>query len=112
MKIHNNNWIFQNNVTVASDGNILYGNTNDTVTVFITGNSTSRTIVFEGMDGEGNWWSMPAFKLPNYDLANQTTGNNESWELDLANYVAVKCRVSSVAGGYVRITARVVNKNG
>lgn len=112
MEIWSNKWLFQEDATTTGNGKIFYGNKNDTLTVFITGSSSSRIIYFEGMDDEGNWYSAPAFKMPDYTMASSTTGNNEAWEIDLSNWVAVRTRISTVSGGTVKITGRAVNKNG
>jgi len=112
MNIHSNKWIFQDSVTAPANGEVLESGRADTVTLFITGTSATRTIYFEGSDNEGNWYSIPAFKLPTLTMASSTTGNNEAWEIDLTDSVYVRARVSAVAGGTVRITGRVVNSNG
>ena len=110
MNIQTNKWIFQDDVTTPGNGNVFRTGRNDLVTVFITGTSSSRTIVFEGCDGEDtpNWYSLSAIKLPDRTIAESTTGTDEVWEIPLANFVAVRCRVSAVAGGTVRVTGRVV----
>jgi hypothetical protein len=110
MNIQTNKWIFQDDVTTPGNGNVFRTGRNDLVTVFITGTSSSRTVVFEGCDGEDtpNWYSLSAIKLPDRTIAESTTGTDEVWEIPLANFVAVRCRVSAVAGGTVRVTGRVV----
>lgn len=104
--------LLQNNVTVPSNGIETIINSNDKATIFISGTSTSRTIIFEGKDNDGNWYSASAIKLSDATRANQTTGNNEAWSLDLSNWVSFRIRVSAVAGGYVRVTAKIIRTNG
>lgn len=106
-------FIFQDNITIIGNGSALYANRNDILTIYITGTATSRTIVFEGSDSEGNWYNALACKLPELTMATQTTGTtNEVWTIDMTNWVAVRTRVSSISGGTLRITGKVVNSNG
>lgn len=103
---------FQNNVTSPNEGTIFTINSFDKATFFITGTSTSRTIIFEGSDGDGNWYNALAAKIPDLTMAYQTTGTNEAWIIDLTDWVAIRVRVSAVAGGYVNVVAKVVRTNG
>lgn len=108
MKIYSNAWLFQNTLTPAN-GNSFQSGHNDQMTIYITGDSTSRTIYFEGADDNDNWFSIPAVKLPELSTSTSTTGNNEVWVINLAHWVYVRCRVSAVSGGTVKITGRVVD---
>ena len=111
MEIHSNSWIFQNDATTTGNGTSFQSGRNDQLTIYITGTSTSRTIIFEGSDGEStpNWYPIPAIKLPTLTSATSTTGTNESWVINLAHWVLVRCRISTIVGGTVRITGRVVD---
>lgn len=104
--------ILQNNVIIPSNGITFTVNSFDKATIFITGTSTSRTIVFEGSDSEGNWYPALFAKIPDLTMSSQTTGNNEVWSIDLTDWFAIRARVSAVAGGNVRVTAKVVRDNG
>lgn len=106
MEIHSNAWLFQNTTTVGN-GAIHSSGRADQVTIFITGDSISRTVYFEGSDNDGNWFPLPAVKLPELTTASLTTGNNESWVINISNFVSVRTRVSAIAGGTVKITGRV-----
>jgi hypothetical protein len=108
MQVQNNAWVFQNSVTTTGNGEILYPNHNDQVTIFITGTSTSRTIIFEGSDNDGNFYSIPAVKLPTLTIASSTTGTNEAWVIDTTSWVGIRCRVSAIVGGTVKIIGKVV----
>jgi hypothetical protein len=111
MEIYHNEWIFQNNITSPSNGASLASNRCDQVTFYISGTSTSRQIYFEGSDNEGNWYAIPAVKLPELTIATSTTDNNTSYVINVTNYVSVRARVSAVAGGTVRITGKIVESN-
>jgi len=111
MEIYSNKWIFQNDITAPADGLEFVCGRNDQITLYISGDSTSRTVHFEGKDDEGNWYEAPAVKLPELTIATSTTGNDESWVLNTTNWISVKARVSAVAGGTVRITGKIVESN-
>lgn len=105
----NNNFIFQDSASSISIGNIYSPNTEDQITIFITGTSISRTINFEGSDGEGNWFPALAVKLPDMTMASSTTGINEVWVLDTSNFVKYRINIVAISGGTVRITGKIVN---
>ena len=63
----------------------------------------------EGCDSDDNWYSVPALKLPEMTIASVVTENNTAYSINLANYVGIRCRVSAINGGTVRITGRVVD---
>lgn len=109
MKIQNNAWVFQNSVTTIGNGETLYPNYNDQITIFITGTSTSRTIHFEGSDNDGNFYAIPAVKLPELTIASSTTGNNEVWVINATSWVSIRCRISAINGGTVKIIGKVVD---
>lgn len=109
MDIYTNAWIFQDDATTTGNGNTFKSGRNDQLTIYITGNSTSRTIHFEGCDSENNWYPIPAIKFPELTTDTSTTGINEVWSINLANWIGVRCRVSTIQGGTVRITGRVVD---
>jgi len=105
-------WVFQNEATTTADGEALFSGRWDQVTIYITGTATSSTVVFEGSDKDGNWYSLPAFKMPDYTLASQTTELDEAWVIDLSKWYSVRARIDSISGGYITIVGKVVNSNG
>lgn len=111
MNISSNNWLLQE-ATTTGNGNILYPNRNDQITIFITGNSTSRQIYFEGCDANENWFSVPAVKLPEMTVSSFTTGNDEVWVISGTNWIGIRTRIASITGGTVKITAKIVDTNG
>ncbi len=111
MQIYSNTWLFQNTTTPAN-GNSFQSGHNNQITIYITSSATSYTVVFEGSDGDStpNWYPIPAVKLPELIIATSTTDNtNQVYVIYLAQWVYVRCRVSAISGGTVRITGRVVN---
>jgi len=110
MQIQTNTWVFQD-TTITGNGNVFKSGRNDQLTIYITGTNTSRIIHFEGCDAEStpNWFPIPAVKLPELTTASSTTGTNETWSINLTQWVGVRCRISAIAGGTVKITGRVVD---
>lgn len=110
MDIRTNSWVFQNSVTTTGNGETFTVGRNNQLIIFITGTSTSRTIYFEGSDAEStpNWYPIPAVKLPELTTVSSTIGNNEVYAIDLAPWFSVRCRISAVSGGTVKIVGRIV----
>lgn len=108
MDIQTNSWVFQD-TTTTGNGNVFKSGRNDQLTIYISGDSTSREVHIEGCDSDDNWYSVPALKLPEMTIASVVTENNTAYSINLANYVGIRCRVSAINGGTVRITGRVVD---
>lgn len=110
MNVLTNKWIFQDSISSPAEGNPFYTNRNNIVTVYITGSSTSRTILFQGADGEGNWYPIIGCKISDafMPMATSTTGTNEKWQFDVADSLAIRMNVTAIAGGNLRITGRAV----
>jgi len=108
MNIQTNAWVFQD-TTITGNGNVFKSGRNDQLTIYITGDSTSREVHIEGCDSDDNWYSVPALKLPEMTIASVVTENNTVYSINLANYVGIRCRVSAVSGGTLKITGRVVD---
>jgi len=105
-------FIFQNAVTVAGEGEHLTLSGQDKVIVTIpTGTSTSRTIVFKATSSE-----VVAYMLGSkvessgsITLAVSTTGQSEVWEITgLSGYDDFFCEITAIAGGNVTVKGRLV----
>lgn len=79
-----------------------------TLTVEITGTSTSRTIVFEGASISGVYYAIMGTKLTDFATAIQTTGTSELWQFDITGLVSFRTRISAIAGGTVNVEGRVI----
>lgn len=101
-------YVLQNAATTTGNGNVFMVGRNDQITIYITGTATSSTVVFEGLDADGNVYSAPAFKMPDYTLASQTTGKNEAWVIDLSKWYSIRTRISAINGGNITITGKIV----
>lgn len=94
--------IFQNAVTEMGSGTDIAVNGYYTLNIFITGTSTSRTIVFKGIDQDGNAYDLIGYKIgdTNYTGAISTSGSNESWIFgDIQNFKYIRIGISAIAGG-------------
>jgi len=111
MNVQTNSWIFQDNVTTTGNGVTFKTGRNNQMAVYII-SSANYTVHFEGCDGSStpNWFPIPAVKLPELTIATSVTGNaNQVFVIDLAHFAGVRCRVSAVSGGTLKITGRVVD---
>jgi hypothetical protein len=98
-------FIFQNAVTAIGNGNEYSIGLIDDLTIEITGTSTSRTIIFEGKGSSGAWYPISCVKLNGYEIATQTTGNNELWSVELEGIVGFRARVANISGGNVSVNS-------
>jgi len=84
----------------------------ETINVFISGDATSSTCVFEGKGIDGKWYEVKGANLTTLDIATQTTSINQVWQFDLLAWVSFRVRVSAltVTGAkQITIMGRVVN---
>lgn len=107
------NFNFQVNPSDVSDGNELKISADMlTMNIFITGDATASTCIFEGKDLDGNWYAVKCANLTTLTLATQTTGINEVWQVDLTAWVGFRVRISALTlgeGQSVNIKGKVVN---
>lgn len=110
MDIQTNSWIFQNDATAVGDGTTYKSGRNDQLTVYIKNTNALYTVVFEGCDSEAtpNWYPLPAIKLPDLTTVTSTTTDG-AYVISLANFAGVRCRISAIAGGSLKVVGRVVN---
>jgi hypothetical protein len=103
---------FQDAIAAAGDGTALEVTSSTksykTITLEITGTSTSRTVVFEGSSASGAWYPIQGVKLSNLAMGTQTTGNNEVWQFEVTGLASFRTRVSAVAGGNVTVKGKAV----
>lgn len=79
-----------------------------TVTIEITGTSTSRTILFEGSSVGGTYYPIKGMRLSDLMMGAQTTGTGEVWQFEVAGLVNFRARISAVSGGNVSVKGRAV----
>jgi len=105
-------FLFQDAATSTGNGDLFYVGNNDVITLEIYGTATSGTVVFEGLMPSGSYYSIRGIRLSDYTIANQSTALSELWQIDISGYIAIRARISAVAGGYITVNSKVVNSNG
>lgn len=109
------NWVFHNETITASNGfELIVENDYVTVNIYITGDATSSTLIFEGKDNFDNWYPIQCVNLSTLDIASQTTtsGTNQVWQCDLTGLVKFRVRISSITvteGQSISVYGRVVD---
>ncbi|GAA3408422.1 hypothetical protein ACFFNY_13015 [Paenibacillus hodogayensis] len=99
---------FHDGVAAAGTGTIFNVGGYKTLTIEITGTSTSRTIVFEGASVGGTYYPVMGIRMSDMFLSTQTTGSSELWQFDATGLVNFRARLSAVAGGNVTVKGRAV----
>lgn len=99
---------FQNAVTAAGQGTALTVGGYRTLTVEISGTSTSRTLEFKAAGPSGAYRQLTAVRLSDFTVASSTTGSGELWQFDVTGLSSVIMDVTAVAGGNVTVQGRVV----
>ena len=91
--------------------NIKFNYDNDLVMVVsIGGTATSRTLVFQAKDDNGNWVNVLGYNATDATSAITTTSiANEIWKLDLTGFAGFRVSITAIAGGNVSVTGKVVN---
>lgn len=104
--------IFHDNTTEVSNGNeLLVDSTNypSQLTISTSGTATSCIVMFEAsVDPEDVWGAVAGLRLSDFMLSSNTTKLGELWIFDVSGFRKFRCRVSSVSGGNVKITGKVV----
>lgn len=99
---------FHNAATQAANGNALTVGEYKTLTVKITGTSSSRTITFYAKDPDGNLTALMGVRLSDLATGTSTTGTGEYWQFDVTGVEAVVMDLTAVAGGNVSVTGKAV----
>lgn len=98
----------QNGATGAGEGTPFDIGGYTTINFKVTGSSTSREIIFEvsGLDGE--YEEIQAYRPKDSAMSSHSTGNNESWIVDVTGFETFRARVVSVSGGDITIRGKAV----
>lgn len=96
------------NATTAGNGTAFTVGSNKTLTISISGTSTSRTVVFEASDVDGNFTPFQGVRLSDLEMGIQTTGTNEKWQFEVTGITSFRARVSAIAGGNVVVKGTAV----
>ena len=99
----------QDAATAVSNGTNFAVSTNKTITVEITGTSTSRTVIFEGSSVGGSFFRIQGARLSDLVIDSQTTGSGEVWQFEVTGLVNFRARISAIAGGNVSVKGRALS---
>ncbi|MEF3310819.1 hypothetical protein PV433_18200 [Paenibacillus sp. GYB004] len=94
--------------TAAGDGTALAVGAYRTLTLEITGTSTSRTIHFEGASVGGTYYPLKGIRLSDLAMGTQTTSSGEVWQFEVTGLVTFRARISSISGGSISVKGRAV----
>lgn len=100
--------VLQENATAISNGKTFVVGAVKTITIEITGTSTSRTIVFEASSVSGAYYPIQGTKLQDFTLSSQTSGLNELWVFDVTGLMNFRTRISDISGGSVNVRGKAV----
>lgn len=98
----------QNAASATGNGTALTVGGTKTLTVEVSGTSTSQTIVFEGASVGGTYYAIQGVKLQDLSTATQTTGKGEIWQFDVTGLVNFRARISAIAGGTITVKGKAV----
>jgi hypothetical protein len=79
--------------------------------VYITGNPTGSTCVFEGQDEDGKWYPIKCANLTTLNLATSTNNVDEAWQVDLSAWNKFRVVISALVVGLdesITVKAKVV----
>jgi hypothetical protein len=79
-----------------------------TLTIEITGTSTSRTIAFEGSSVSGAYYPIQGVRLSDLSFGTSTTGNSEVWQFDITGLTNFRANLTAVTGGNVSVKGKAV----
>lgn len=100
------NMTFHDTITTTGNGleyNIDIKDKNEVLTIYTSGTSSSRTIVFEHSQDKVTWLPIVLVNLGTLATATQTTGIGESWQLQTTGLMYFRTRVSVIAGGNLTV---------
>jgi len=98
----------QNAASAIGNGTPFTVGSYKTLTLEVTGTSTSRTVIWEAQSVSGAWYAIQGVRMSDYSMATQTTGSGEIWQFDITGLAAIRARISAVAGGNVSVRGKAV----
>lgn len=96
------------NASITGNGTVFTVGSLKTLTISISGTSTSRTILFEAADIDGNFTPFQGVRLNDLEMGVQTTGINEKWQFEVTGITSFRARISAIAGGNVVVKGTAV----
>lgn len=98
----------QNSASTTGNGTPLSVGNIKTLTLEISGTSSSQTIVFEGASTSGTYYAIQGIKLNDLTSNSQSTTLGELWQFDLTGLVSFRARISVITGGSVSVKGKGV----
>lgn len=100
---------FQDAVTTTGNGEELKILNGLTLTVSISGTATARNVIFEAKGEVGDYVPMKGYNSTTAQLSSETNGTtDETWVFDVVGYNSFRTRISSISGGNLSITGKLV----
>lgn len=100
--------ILQNAATAIGAGTPFTVGAYKTLTLSITGTSTSRTIAFEVSDADGNWTPIQGVRLSDFTLDTQTSTTGEKWTFEITGTTAFRANLVAISGGNITVKGTAV----
>lgn len=99
---------FQSAATSTGNGTAFEVGAYRTLTVKITGTSSTRTVTFYAKDTDGNLTALMGVRLSDFATGTSTTGTGEYWQFDITGIYSIVMDLTAVAGGNVSVKGRAV----
>ncbi|WP_425203602.1 hypothetical protein [Priestia megaterium] len=99
----------QNAATAVGNGTEFPIESYSKLNIKATGTATSFTVVFEAAHADGVYEPVMGIKMATFDMSNQMTTKNESYQLEVAGYATFRARVTAVVGGNVSVKGNAVS---
>lgn len=99
---------FQDAITATGTGTTFVVNGNKTITLEISGTSTSRTIQFQASGPSGTFYPISGVNLSDMSVSSATTGTGALWQFDVTGVESFRANVTGIAGGNVTIKGKAV----
>lgn len=108
MESNKKDFIFHDASTSAKNGYAMEVYAFKTLTIKITGTSTSRTVTFYAKDADGNLTALMGVRMSDFATATSTTNTGEYWQFDTTGIKSIVMDLTAVAGGNVTIKGTAV----
>lgn len=106
-KSYHKDFVFQNAATSTGEGNFVDVEGYESLSVGITGTSTSRTIEFKHKDMDGNLRSVTGVNFNGLTTSTATSGTDEDWQFNVSGLYKFGFPITAVGGGTVTIKGRL-----
>lgn len=108
MENNTENVVLQSGATVAGNGTPYTVGAKKTLTLAITGTSTSFIIVFEEGDADGNYTPCMGVRRSDLSTGTQSTATGEVWQFDFVGAYTFRARISAIGNGNVTAKGKAV----